>query len=325
VALPAIIGEKIARLIGAGPEQVVAGDSTSVNLFKLAAAAIKHRGPRKILTDIDNFPSDQYILQGLSRLCGEPVTLARVGADAIIDAIDADTTLVALTHVNYRTSAAYDLRAVTAAAHAHGAWVLWDLSHSTGVVPLSLDADEVDLAVGCGYKYLNGGPGAPAFCYVARRHQSALAPVVSGWMGHASPFEFSPDYVPGTAMQRYRAGTPEVLALSALDASVDAYTGVEIGLVRAKSQMLSDALIDLADRELAGCGYRVASPRDRAKRGGHVALAHPRAREITQQLTRAGVIGDFRGPDLIRLGFGPLYQRYADVGTAIAALRALAA
>ena len=321
INLPHRVGDKIARLVGAVNGQITVGDSTSVCLFKLAAAALKAQGRRRIITDIGNFPTDLYVLDGLTRMIDATVELVRVPANEVASAIDEDTALVVLTHVDYRTSAMYDMSIVTAAAHEHGALILWDLSHSTGVLPLALDADRVDLAIGCTYKYLNGGPGAPAFAYVAHGLQDRLQPALAGWMGHRTPFALDQKFLPADGARRYACGTPEVLGLSVLDAALDAYEDLDTRELRAKSVRLSEFFIKLIDTRCGGLGITVASPRNSERRGSHVALMHEHAYAVMQSLILRNVIGDFRAPNLMRFGFAPLYQTHADVWTAVEILR----
>jgi len=313
IDLPATLGERVGRLIGAAPGETLVCDSTSVDLFKLAAAASLGRGARrKIVTEAGNFPTDLYILQGLAKLSPQ-IEVHAVPRDRIHDAIDADTFLVVLTHVHYRTAEMYDIAATSARAHAMGARVLWDLSHSVGAVPLDLRAAEADFAIGCTYKYLNGGPGAPAFLYVRRDLQESLQPVLSGWLGDARPFEFLDDYVPAPGIDRHRCGTPPVLAFAALDGALDVFDGLDMTEVRRKSVQLSELFIALVEA-LPGAGaLTLASPRDPMLRGSHVSFAHAQGYPLMQRLISCGVIGDFRAPDLLRFGFTPLYLRYIDV------------
>jgi kynureninase len=322
IGLPQRIGDRLGRLTGSGSGQIVVGDSTSVCLFKLAAAALRLQRRTHILTDEANFPTDLYVLESLSRMSDGGVELRRERAERIIEAIDDRTALVVLTHVDYKTGAMYDMGEVNAAAHRHGALVLWDLSHSTGAVPLRLDDDEADLAVGCTYKYLNGGPGAPAFCYVSSRLQPALQPAVSGWMGHAAPFAFAGSFAPAAGIRSMSIGTPEVLALSVLEASLEVFDRTTIGKLREQSIVLSELFIDLVEERCSALGFEVASPRDARRRGSHVALTHENGYAIMQALIARGVIGDFRAPNLIRFGFAPLFLRTDDVRRAVDVLHA---
>ena len=314
---PARIGGRIARLIGAAADEVVVTDSTSVNLFKLASAAVALRpGRRVILSESGNFPTDLYMLQGLCEQLGGAVELRCVPRDRIAEALDDTVAVLVLTHVHYTSGEMFDMAALTARAHAAGALTLWDLSHSTGAVPVDLTGTGADLAVGCGYKYLNGGPGAPAFAFVARRHQAGLRQPLSGWMGHAAPFAFVDDYQPAEGIGRVLCGTPSVLAMTALDCGVSTFDGVEMADVRAKSMALSGLFLDLLEARLPGV-FELVSPRNAADRGSHVSLAHPDGYPIMAALIAAGVIGDFRAPDRLRFGFTPLYLSYADIFDAV--------
>ncbi len=314
---PARIGGRIARLIGAAADEVVVTDSTSVNLFKLASAAVALRpGRRVILSESGNFPTDLYMLQGLCEQLGGAVELRCVPRDRIAEALDDTVAVLVLTHVHYTSGEMFDMAALTARAHAAGALTLWDLSHSTGAVPVDLTGTGADLAVGCGYKYLNGGPGAPAFAFVARRYQAGLRQPLSGWMGHAAPFAFVDDYQPAEGIGRVLCGTPSVLAMTALDCGVSTFDGVEMADVRAKSMALSGLFLDLLEARLPGV-FELVSPRNAAHRGSHVSLAHPDGYPIMAALIAAGVIGDFRAPDRLRFGFTPLYLSYADIFDAV--------
>ena len=320
IELPQRVGGKIARLIGAGHDEVIVADSTSVNLFKLLTGALAlNPGRRVILTEDGNFPTDLYVAQGVSALAG--AELRTVPADALVKAIDETVAVVALTHVSYRTGRMHDLVNVTARARETGALMLWDLSHSAGAMPLDLDGAGVDLAVGCGYKYLNGGPGAPAFLFIAERHHAVFRSPLSGWMGHADPFAFASDYRPADGIARALAGTPPILSLAALEVGVDLALEVDLHAVRAKSVALCERFIALVETECAGFGLELASPRDEAERGSQVCFTHPEGYAVMQALIARGVIGDFRAPDILRFGFAPLYVRFADVGAAVGHLR----
>jgi kynureninase len=302
IDLPRRVGEKIAPLIGAGPGTVIAADSTSINLFKLLAVALEKRPGRKvILTEADNFPTDMYIADGFASLTVRELRsgdLTQVGDDVAV---------VLVTEVNYRTGARHDMRALTARAHAAGALIIWDLCHSAGAFPVDLAAADADFAVGCGYKYLNGGPGAPAFAYVGPRHLTGLRQPLSGWLGHAAPFEFAAEYRPAEGIDTLRVGTPPILSMSAMDAAVDVFGDVDLSAVKAKA----DALFELFASQLPD--LEVLTPRDPAKRGSQISLRHPEAYAVMQALIARGVIGDFRQPDIMRFGFAPLYLRYVDV------------
>lgn len=320
IGLPRRVGTKIAPLLGAAPHEVIVGDSTSVCLFKLAAAALKYQGRCRIVTDATNFPTDLYMLSSLRTILGKSVEIIRVPRNDIAATIDSNTALVTLTHVDYKTAHMMDMAAINGAAHAHGVLVLWDLSHSAGAVNLQLAETNADLAIGCTYKYLNGGPGAPAFSFVRTDLQNKLIPVLRGWMGHAAPFTFSPEYEPAPGIQSFACGTPEVLALSAVDASLDVFNGVTMSAVREKAVRMTDLFIEQVERLCRHFGIEVASPRTAAERGNHVALRHGEGYAIMQALIARDIIGDFRAPDLMRFGFAPLYQRYVDIRTAVEAL-----
>jgi len=320
IDLPRRVGDKIARLIGARAGEVIVADSTSVNLFKALSGALGLRRDRRvILTEEDNFPTDLYIAEGVAALLG--AELRRVAVDAIEDAMDDRVAVVSLTHVSYRTGRMHDLMRITKRAQAAGALMLWDLAHSAGAMPVDLDGCGADLAVGCGYKYLNGGPGAPAFLFVAERHQAAFRSPLSGWMGHAEPFAFAPGYRAAEGIARALVGTPPILSLAALEVGVDLALEADLGDVRAKSEALGETFITLVEGDCAGLGLRLASPRDPKQRGSQVCFAHDEGYAIMQALIARGVIGDFRAPDILRFGFAPLYVRFADVGHAVRHLR----
>jgi kynureninase len=316
IGAPRRVGDKIARLVGAGAGEVLVADSTSVNLFKLLAAAMGHQAERHvILSEPGNFPTDLYVAQGLTALAPH-CRLRTVPADEMICAIDDDTAVVMLTHVHYKTGRRLDMAAITAAAHAKGALVLWDLSHSVGAVEVALNRCDADLAVGCGYKYLNGGPGAPAFLFVAERLQGALASPLSGWMGHAEPFAFDDDYRPAPGIDRFACGTPPMLSLLALEQGVDLMLEAQASLIAAKAQALSELFIEAVETRCAGLGLSLASPRAFADRGSHVSFAFRDAYALCRALIDRGVVGDFRAPDVVRFGFTPLYTRFVDVWSA---------
>jgi kynureninase len=323
IDLPTRVGDKIGRLVGAAPGQVVAADSTSVNLFKALAAALRLRpGRGTILSQRDNFPTDLYMAEGLVALLGGGHELRLVDAAGDLPAaLDERVAALLLTHVDYRTGARHDMAALTAAAHARGAIAVWDLAHSAGVMPIGLDACGVDLAVGCGYKYLNGGPGAPAFLYVARRHQAVFDPALSGWMGHAAPFAFEPGYRPAPDIRRALAGTPAVLAMAALEAGVDDLLEVDLAAVRRKSVALTGLFRRLVGERCGGLGLTAVGPDDPEETGSQVSYRHPEGYAVMQALIARGVIGDFRAPDIARFGFAPLYVRHVDVWDAVEALR----
>lgn len=320
IDLPVQLGGAIAPIVGAEPDSVVACDSVSLNLFKLASAALHLRpGRRTILMEADDFPTDAYVMQGLCRLAG--VTLRRVARADLQAALDDDVALLLLAHAHYVTGAVHDMAAMTAAAHGVGALTLWDLSHSAGALVVALDADGADFAVGCGYKYLNGGPGAPAFAYLARRHWDAAQPALTGWMGHAAPFDFAGDYVPAAGARRLLTGTPPILAMRALAAGVATFDGIDLAQAEAKSR----ALVQLfADGAAALPGVTVDAP-PAGRHAAHVIIRHPQARRVMAALIARGVVGDMRPPDAMRFGFPALTTRFADIGLALDALAAVLA
>jgi kynureninase len=308
---PTRIAAKLAPIVGAKPGELLIADSTSVCLFKLLAAAARARpGRSTVLSRKRNFPTDLYVAQGLCDLLG--LTLKTVEPEEIAGAIDADTAVVTVTHVDYRSAALCDMRAINDAASDAGALVVWDLSHSAGAVELDLNGSGAELAVGCGYKYLNGGPGAPAFLYVAESIQDELANPLQGWMGHAEPFGFVDDYQPAAGMLKFLTGTPSILALAALEAGLATFDGIAMTDIAAKSRSLSQLFIDEVEAR-SGDAVRLASPRDPMERGSHVVFAHPDGYAVVQALSDRGVIGDFRAPDLMRFGFAPLYNSHAEI------------
>jgi len=308
---PSRIAAKLAPIVGARPSELLIADSTSVCLFKLLAAAARARpGRGTILSQKRNFPTDLYVAQGLAEVLG--LGLRAVEPDEIIGAIDGDTAVVTVTHVDYRSAAFYDMHAVSEAARAAGAPVVWDLSHSSGAIEVDLNGCGAELAVGCGYKYLNGGPGAPAFVYVAEALQDELTNPLQGWMGHAEPFAFVDDYRPAEGMLKFLTGTPSILALAALDAGLATFDGLAMRDLAAKSRSLSQLFVDEVE---ARCGeeVRFASPRDPHQRGSHVVFAHPEGYAVMQALIARGVVGDFRAPDLMRFGFAALYNSHTEM------------
>jgi kynureninase len=316
---PGRIGAKLAPLLGAAPHQVTVTDTISINLFKLLVAAARLRPGRKtILAERGNFPSDNHIVESVARLLG--LTPRFVPAGDIINAIDQDTAVVELSHVNYRTAEIQDMAAVTRTAHQKGVPIVWDLAHSSGALELRLDADRADFAVGCGYKFLNGGPGAPSHVYVAERHLGVLDQPLTGWFAHAAPFAFDDDFKRADGIRAMLCSTPQMLSMVAFEAALDAFDGIAMADVQHKGRALGDLMIALADERLAPLGVGIASLRDGARRGNHVSLTHPEGFRIMQALIARGVIGDFRAPDVMRFGFGPLYVRYVDVFDAVVAL-----
>jgi len=308
---PTRIAAKLSPIVGAKPSELLIADSTSVCLFKMLAAAARARpGRRTVLSQKRNFPTDLYVTQGLCEMLG--LTLRTVEPEEIVSAIDGDTAIVTLTHVDYRSAAFYDMRAINETARSAGALVVWDLSHSAGAIELDLNGSGAELAVGCGYKYLNGGPGAPAFVYVADHLQGEFHSPLQGWMGHAEPFAFVDDYRPAEGVLKFLTGTPSILALAALEAGLATFEGIAMRDLAAKSRSLSRLFVDEVE---ARCGdqVRLASPRDPLRRGSHVVFAHPEGYAMMQALIARGVIGDFRAPDLMRFGFAPLYNTHAEM------------
>lgn len=313
---PARLGTRIAPLVGAAPHEVIVADSTSSNIFKLAVAACRARpGRRTILSEPGNFPTDLYVASGVAATLG--VQLRTVPAEALVNAIDDDTAVVLLTHVHYKSGHRHDMAAITAAAQARGALTLWDLSHSAGAVAVDLNGSNADLAVGCGYKYLNGGPGAPAFLFVAERHQALLQSPLSGWMGHAAPFAFDDAYAPAPDIRRFLCGTPPIVAMAALECGIASFDGVTMAQLEAKSAALCDMFIVGVETRCAGHGFALITPREACRRGSHVSFAHDDAFAICQALIARGVVGDFRAPEVLRMGFTPLYTRFEDVWRAV--------
>lgn len=319
IDLPVVTGEKIATLLGASKGQVVCCDSTSVNLFKLLCSALgMQKGRSIVLSQVDNFPTDLYMVQGLSRLSGDKVCQLEVVEEAeIASRLDEKVAVLLLTHVNYRSGRLHDMRRLTELAHQKGALVIWDLAHSTGVLPLELDQYRVDFAVGCGYKYLNGGPGAPGFLYVAKRHHGSVSQPLSGWMGHVEPFAFGEDYQAAPGVNQYLCGTPPVLSMSVMDAALSVFDGVDMADLRNKSVALTNLFAQLVANNAQLDDFVLISPEDAQQRGSQLAYSHPNAYSICQALIERGVIADFRAPDVLRFGLAPLYIRYQDVWDAV--------
>jgi len=318
IGAPQRVGGKIARLVGAEAHEVVVADSTSVNLHKLIVAALgAQTGRRTVLSEPGNFPTDLYMVETAIATLGTGHRLELAPRDEIVSRITEDTALVMLTHVHYKTADVYDMAAITAAAHAKGALVLWDLSHSVGALPLQLNACRADMAVGCGYKFLNGGPGAPAFLFVAERHHATLRSPLGGWMGHARPFAFVDGYEPAVGIARFLCGTPPILAVAALESGVDLHLRVDMQQVAAKSRALCELFIDLVAARCGSYGVTLVGPPRGAPRGSHVSFRHPDGYAIMQALIARGVIGDFRAPDVMRFGLTPLYLRFADIAAAV--------
>lgn len=327
--LPIRLGNKIAPLIGAGPDEVAVTDSTSINLFKVLAAALTlqasnpattHR--RVIVTERDNFPSDIYIAEGLTKWLDRGYQLQLLdSADQLPAALDDNIAVVMLTHVNYRSGRLFDMAAVTRQIHDCGALAVWDLAHSAGAVPIDLHAAQADFAIGCTYKYLNGGPGAPAFVWVAPRHHALLSQPLSGWWAHATPFAMAPAFSNGTGIRRMLCGTQPIVSLAMVERGLDVFALTDMAAIRKKSLALTDLFIALVRQECAGYPLTLATPEAHAERGSHVSFTHPDGYAVMQALIERGVIGDYREPQIMRFGFTPLYTDYADVWQAVAVLK----
>jgi kynureninase len=316
--LPYRVGDRIGRLVGAEAGSVAAADTTSVNVYKAIDAARWLRPDRRVIvTDSSNFPTDVYVMRGVADAAGLELRVVEPGH--VLESIDGSVAVVALTQVDYRTGRRHDMGTITAAAHDAGAVVVWDLAHSVGAFPVALADVGADFAVGCGYKYLNGGPGAPAFIYVAPRHHAEFRNPITGWFGHAAPFEFSLEFVPAEGIARARVGTPHVLGLAALDAALDVFDDIDMGAVREKSLGLTDLFMDLIEAWVDEVS--VVTPRNPERRGSQVSFRHAHAFPIVQALIARNVIGDFRTPDIARFGFAALYLRYVDVWDAAVAVR----
>ncbi len=316
---PCRIGDKIGRLIGAAEGQVVAADSTSINVFKsLSAASQLNSGRKVLLSETGNFPTDPYMMEGLAAATGNRMIVELVKPSRIPDRLAPDVAALLLTQTHYKSGKVWDMAEITHLAHEAGVLIIWDLSHSAGAIQVELDKCRVDFAVGCGYKFLNGGPGAPAYIYVAERHQSKIMPVLPGWMGHESSFSFEDSYTPGQGIKRFMCGTPGILGMCALEMGVDIFQSVDMGLLRRKSRQLGDLFISLVEEK--SMGFKLGSPRKADMRGSQVSIRHPGGYPIMQVLIERGVIGDFRAPDILRFGFTPLYTRYVDVWRAVSTL-----
>lgn len=319
--LPRRLGAKIAPLIGARADEVIVTDSTSINLFKVLASALALRPDRRvILSEQENFPTDLYMAEGLSRLLGRGHELSLTDVEGLEAAIDERTAVVMLTHVNYRTGRMHDLAGITARAHAMGALVIWDLAHSTGAVPVDLDGAGADFAIGCGYKYLNGGPGAPAFVYVAARHQAHCEQPLSGWWGHANPFAFASAYRPADGIERFLCGSQPIVSLALLECGLDIAAAAPMAAVRAKSLALTDRLIAAVAERCGADALALVTPRDHRWRGSQVSFFHPQGFAVMQALIARGIVGDYREPGILRFGIAPLYLRHADIEDAAAGL-----
>lgn len=324
--LPVRLGDKLAPIIGAGAGEVLLCDSTSQNLFKLLSAAVAMRPDRhKLILEGSNFPTDNYIAQGIAAATGGRVQVVLVEKDAILAAIDEDTIAVSITHVHYKTGHVHDMAAITARAHARGALALWDLCHSAGALPVDLNGCQADFAVGCTYKYLNGGPGSPAFLFVARRHLGTARQPMTGWWGHAAPFAFEPDYRGQGDIRQFLVGTQPIVSMALAEVGLDLHLLADMGQIRAKSVALTELFIKLVESRCAADGFTLASPRHPAERGSQVSFAHAQGYPVMRALIDAGVIGDFRAPDIVRFGFTPLYVRFVDVFDAVERLAAIMA
>ena len=325
--LPERVGARLAPLLGARSDEVIAADSVSLNLFKLLAALLRREGNRRVvLAERSNFPTDLYMAEGLVRLLeASGARLRLVRPEDFEAALGPEVAVATLSQVDFRTGRKRNLAALTAAAAAHRVPLVWDLSHSAGAFPVCLNDAGVEFAVGCGYKFLNGGPGAPGFLYVARQRQDGLEPALCGWMGHARPFDFETGYHPAPGMRRFLTGTPSILALTALAEGLATFEGVDLAALGKKGARLGDLFLRLSAERLAAFGVTPASPRDAAERGSQVSLRHPDAYPVMQALIARGVVGDFREPDLLRFGFAPLYTRYRDIRDALAALETVLA
>jgi len=316
------LGDKIARLIGADAGEVMACDATGLNLYKVLAMALELRPERKVIVmEGSNFPTDNYMAQGLVRQLGGRHDIRFAENEEILDAITDEVAVVSLTQVHYKTGRLLDMKAITEKAHQAGALVIWDLCHSAGALPVDLNGCGADFAVGCGYKYLNGGPGAPAFIYVAKRHQGLAAQPLTGWWGHAAPFAFERDYWPADTVWQMLTGTQPILSLSVLECGVDLMNRADMTQLRQKSIRLGDYFIQLVEQQCAGLGFRLASPRRGDARGSQVSFSHDKGYAVMQALIADKVVGDFRAPDIVRFGFAPLYVRYVDVWDAVMRLK----
>lgn len=322
IDLPTQVGEKIAPIIGADKGQVICCDSISVNLFKLLSSALSLNSERNlVLSTEDNFPTDLYMVQGLSELLGPDLCQLKLVAEQNIEqSLNDSVAVLLLTQVNFRTGKLLDMQKITQLAHEKGVLVIWDLAHSAGAIPVELDDCNADFAVGCGYKYLNGGPGSPAFLYVAKRHQAAVKQPLSGWMGHAKPFAFDAKYQRANNINQYLCGTPSVIAMSALDAALDVWQDVDISKIREKSIALADVFIKLVQTHSCLRDLHLCSTENSSQRGSQLAFSHTEAFAICQALIEKGVIADFRAPNILRFGFTPLYTSFEDIWQAVTIL-----
>jgi len=321
---PSRTGAKVARLIGADADEVTVTDSTSVNLFKSIIAAMRLNTQRKVcLTDREIFPSDFYIMQGIEELLGERFTLKAVQRDCILDEIGDDTGLLVLSHVDYRTGDVFDMQSITRRVQEAGGLVLWDLCHSAGILDISLNEAEADFAVGCGYKFLNGGPGAPSFVYVAKRHQESISQPLSGWMGHANPFAFDETYKSAPGIRKMLCGTPSIIAMGCFEAALDELLPVSMVAIRDKSTKLTRLFIELMKERCADFGFTLISSENDDIRGSQISYTHEQGYAIMQALIANNVIGDFRAPDCVRFGVSPVYLSYTDMWRAVDTIKTI--
>ncbi len=321
---PTRVGDKVARLIGADAGEVTVTDSTSVNLFKSIIAATGLNPQRRVcLTDRKIFPTDLYIMQGIEELLGDRFTLKAVQRNRIADAIDDDLALLVLSHVDYRSGDIFDMQDITHRVHEAGGLVLWDLCHSAGIFDVRLNEVDADFAVGCGYKFLNGGPGAPSFVFVAKRHQKQINQPLTGWMGHADPFAFNESYESAPGIRKMLCGTPSVIAMGCFEAALDQLLPVSIAAIREKSTKLTRLFIDLMKERCAGFGFTLISSENDAIRGSQISYTHENGYAIMQALIARNVIGDFRAPDCVRFGVAPLYTSYMDIWQAVGTLKTI--
>ncbi|HEV3187451.1 MAG TPA: kynureninase [Acidimicrobiales bacterium] len=317
MAMPTRLGDRLAPLIGAQAGEVLVADTLTFLLAKLIGGALDLRKDRSVvLTDVANFHSDLYIVRAMAARAGRPITVKAIERSALESELNDDVALVMLTHVDFRSGEMLDLEGITTKVHDVGALMLWDFAHSTGAVPLDVTGANVDFAAGCGYKYLNGGPGSPAFVYVRKSWQGLLENPLPGWLGHARPFDFELDYEPAEGMQAFVTSSPSIIALAALDGALDVWDRASMDEVRAKSLQLTDLFMELVEARLPGV-FEIVTPRDHAKRGSQVALRHADSYGIVQSLLQRGVVGDFRDPDIARFGFTPLYVCFVDVFDAV--------
>ncbi len=327
--MPQKLGMQMLDLLGAWPGEVIVTDTTSVNLFKALACALQMQAKnpqsssrKKIITERSNFPTDIYIAQGLMDWLDQGYQLHLIDSlDAIVEAIDDETAVVMLTHVNYRTGYQLPMAHITELAHQHGALIIWDVAHSVGAVPLDLHQSNADMAVGCTYKYLNGGPGAPAFIWVHNMHLPQFQQPLTGWWGHTAPFQMSPDFIPTMGIARALVGTQAIVSMGLIECGLDIFARTDMQAIRQKSLALSDLMIELVEQECAGENLTLITPREHALRGSHVSFEHPHAYAVMQALIERNVIGDYRAPDAMRFGLTPLYTRFVDIWDAVATLR----